>query len=125
MIRRTTLIWFSLALLTGIGLFLVKHEVQRLEEEHAGLVRAIEAEHETIHVLRAEWSYLNEIKRLEALARRHLKLRPMTAADFGDLEDLPLAATNATADAATLPLAELLRPGIERPAPKAKRRTRR
>ncbi len=122
MIRTPTLIWFALALVTGIGLFLVKHQVQRLEDEHAGLARAVDAEHENIHVLRAEWSYLNEIKRLETLSRRHLKLRPMTAADFGAIEDLPLGASPATVDPVTRPLAELPVAEIGRLAPRNERR---
>ena len=77
MIRLSTLLWFGLALVTGFGLFHLKYEVQALEDELVRLNRSILAEHEAIHVLKAEWSYVNQPQRLQALANRHLDLRPM------------------------------------------------
>ncbi|MHA1113513.1 MAG: cell division protein FtsL [Alphaproteobacteria bacterium] len=89
MIRRATLFWIALALATGAALYLVKHEVQRREAELARLDRAILADQEAIHVLRAEWSYLNDPARLEALSAVHLDLRPLTAEAIGRFADLP------------------------------------
>jgi hypothetical protein len=89
MIRPTTLIWMGLAGAVGFGLFQLKHEVQALEDEMFRLNRSIVAEQQAIHVLKAEWSYINQPQRLQALATRHLDLQPMKPAQLGDLADLP------------------------------------
>jgi len=103
MIRRATLFWTALALVTGAALFQVKHEVQKRETELAALDRAILADQEAIHVLRAEWSYLNDPARLEALSAAHLDLRPLTADAVGRFADLPVRV--AAADEAIAPSA--------------------
>jgi hypothetical protein len=90
MIRGSVLFWFGLVLCMGAGLFQVKHEVQILEEELEHLNRAILADQEATHVLRAEWSYLNRPERLAALSRRHLEIAPLAAAQIIMIESLPL-----------------------------------
>lgn len=115
MIRLTTLLWMGLAGAVGFGLFQLKHEVQALEEEMFRLNRTIVAEQQAIHVLKAEWSYINQPQRLQALASRHLDLQAMKPAQLGGLADLPLrgeepiavakapAKTPQSADKKTLP----------------------
>lgn len=76
--------------MVGFGLFQVKYEVQRLETELHQLNSEILKEQRLIHVLKAEWSYLNRPERLSALARRHLDLVPMNAGHSGSIEDLPM-----------------------------------
>jgi hypothetical protein len=50
--------------------------------------------------LRAEWSQLDNPSRIQGLAERHLKLRPVEAAQFDLLDHLPdRAAPAATAEA--------------------------
>jgi hypothetical protein len=90
MIRPTTILWMGLAGAVGFGLFQLKHEVQELEDEMFRLNRAIVGEQQAIHVLKAEWSYINRPQRLEALAARHLDLQPMQPAQLGALSDLPM-----------------------------------
>jgi hypothetical protein len=90
MIRPTTLLWMGLAGAVGFGLFQLKHEVQALEDEMFRLNRAIVGEQQSIHVLRAEWSYINQPQRLQTLAARHLDLQPMKPAQLGGLADLPM-----------------------------------
>jgi cell division protein FtsL len=90
MIRGRTIVWFGLAVGLGAGLFYVKHEVQLLEEELQRLDRKILADQEAIHVLRAEWTYLNQPQRLAALSRRYLELAPPTTAQITTIDDLPL-----------------------------------
>lgn len=88
--RRSTILWFLIATCLGVALFMVKHEVQRREERLAELHRQILASQEAIHVLEAEWSYLNRPERLEALVRRHLSLVPMDNQKIGSVEILPM-----------------------------------
>ncbi len=90
MIRATTVIWVLLSVVAGVWLLVVKHQVQSLEGELQRVERAIVAEQEAIHVLAAEWSYLNQPARLDGLGRRLIGLAPMTAAqqtDFAGLRD--------------------------------------
>lgn len=89
MIRRATFLSFALALAAGTALFVVKHEVQKLEEELGRISRATLADQEAVHVLKAEWSYLNEPSRLQRLAEKHLSLKPLTAQRLVDLDALP------------------------------------
>jgi hypothetical protein len=97
MIRSTTLLWMGLAGAVGFGLFQLKHKVQELEDEMFRLNRAIVGEQQAIHVLKAEWSYINQPQRLQALASRHLDLQPMKPAQLGGLADLPLRGEEAAA----------------------------
>ena len=90
LIRHTTLVSLLIAAgLSGI-VYSLKHEVQALEDELAGLNRTIAEERETIHVLEAEWSHLNEPSRLKVLAQRHLGLRAMETSQLGSLSALPI-----------------------------------
>jgi hypothetical protein len=68
MIRLTSIIWVSLAGAIGFGLYHLKQEVQALEDALFRLNRNILTEQEAIHVLRAEWSYINQPSRLQSLA---------------------------------------------------------
>ena len=88
--RRSTILWFLIATCLGVALFMVKHEVQRREEQLAELHRQILSSQEAIHVLEAEWSYLNRPERLEALVRRHLNLVPMDNQKIGAVDLLPM-----------------------------------
>ena len=78
MIRPALILWIGLPAIVTIALLLVSYEVQRLENELASLERAAIAQQEEIHVLNAEWSFLNRPERLARLAARHLELAPMT-----------------------------------------------
>lgn len=94
MMRFSTLAWAALAAVIGFGLFQLKHEVQTLEDELFRLNRAILAEQEAIHVLRAEWSYINQPQRLQSLTARHLDLQPIKPGQIGLLADLPMRDPN-------------------------------
>lgn len=89
MMRRAMLLFVGLAILAGIGLYHLKHEVMLLEQELAQTNRKILKEQEAIHVLEAEWTYLNDPRRLEALSKRYLELAPLSAAQVITLHDLP------------------------------------
>ncbi|CAA7622531.1 Periplasmic protein TonB (fragment) [Candidatus Terasakiella magnetica] len=84
-----TILWSSLAACVGVGLFFVKHEVKDLEHRLSGLNTEIARNQESIHVLRAEWSYLNDPIRLRALSEKHLGMHPVTPAQVTTLNNLP------------------------------------
>ena len=89
MIRISAIIWVVVLALLGIGLFQVKYNVQSQERELREVRKQIEANYRTIHVLGAEWSYLNDPLRLADLARRHTELVPTTPGQIGDFASLP------------------------------------
>lgn len=89
--RHTTLLFLLLAGALSVVLFSVKYQVQDMEQELVDLNRSIIHERQSIHVLQAEWSHLNDPKRLAALAARHLGMKPVDAArmvSFGGVENL-------------------------------------
>lgn len=89
MIGRTTFLWLLLAALAGYALFQVKYQVVSLEEELARLNAATLREQNQIHVLEAEWSYLNQPQRLEELNERFVHLKPIKPAQYGTVASLP------------------------------------
>jgi len=77
MTRLTIALTVFLAIALSIGVFRITYQVDELEQELSELNKQILEEQETIHILKAEWSYLNDPNRLEDLARRHLGLEAM------------------------------------------------
>jgi len=90
MIRRSMVLWVILASLFGAAMFLIKHEVQVREAWLDTLRREILTSQQAIQVLRAEWSYLNQPVRIEALIRRHMDLRPTDTVQIADIDTLPV-----------------------------------
>ena len=70
--RRSTFLWSILAMSVVVGLFVVKHRVQTLEDRLQALNAEIITDRDAIQVMQAEWSYLNQPARLEALSKRLL-----------------------------------------------------
>jgi hypothetical protein len=99
MIRPTSLILMVLAAAAGGALFQVAFEVSALDDELAQLNRDIRADREAIHVLRAEWSFLNQPERLEELTRRHLDLLPASGSQIAGTGAVPVMPQNAPAAA--------------------------
>lgn len=91
MMRGTTVIWGVLAISVGIGLFLLKHEVQSLEDRLAEINRQVGDDRQAIHVLRAEWSHLNDPARLRDLNARLLGMAPPRPGQIVELADIPRA----------------------------------
>jgi hypothetical protein len=89
MIRISAIIWVVVLALLGVGLFQVKYNVQSKERELREVRRQIDSNVNSIRVLEAEWSYLNDPLRLADLTRRHTDLVPTTPGQIGDLGALP------------------------------------
>lgn len=90
MMQRGTIFWMLLAVAAGIGLFLLKYEVAEMEDRLAEVNRRTLVNLETVHVLKAEWSYLNRPGRLETLGRDLLSLEPVKPQQTLDIADIPL-----------------------------------
>jgi len=102
MTRWTVGITIFLALALSIGVFRITYQVDEMERELKSLNKEILQEQETIHILKAEWSYLNDPARLEDLARRHLGLEEMQGNQLINLDmfDKQLIPTNPKAQPA-------------------------
>ncbi|HEX9569356.1 MAG TPA: hypothetical protein VF987_06715 [Rhodospirillales bacterium] len=83
MIRPAMILIVLLAASLGVTLFMVKYQVQDLENQLVQFNRDITDERQAIHVLKAEWSHLNEPKRLRDLAQRHLGLGAIETKQVG------------------------------------------
>jgi hypothetical protein len=89
MTRAVTIIGLFLTILIGTGTYWVSHEVERLEKRYAEIQSDILAEQESIHVLQAEWSYLNNPERIERLSREYLSLAQIDVLQMASIDDLP------------------------------------
>jgi len=135
MIRPTSLILMVLAAAAGGALFQVAFEVSALDDELAQLNRDIRADRDAIHVLRAEWSFLNQPERLEELTRRHLDLLPASGSQIAGTgavpvmpeEELPANGSNIAVTPATAviapPKAKPAAPVARAAAPRASAQT--
>ena len=79
MIRPVVLVWIGLAAVVAVSLFLVKYKVQDLDEQLATIESDKLAAQQSIHVLEAEWAYLNRPEILESLSAKYLQLNPTEA----------------------------------------------
>lgn len=89
--RKMPLFWLGLAALAGVTLFHTAQEVQDKRRQLAHLQNELTKEKESIRVLQAEWSYLNQPERLEKLVAEYLStLSPLKGEDFVTLDSLDL-----------------------------------
>jgi 16S rRNA (cytosine1402-N4)-methyltransferase len=129
--RPATLILFALSVVAGAALFAVSFEVSELDERLIVLNEEITRDREAIHVLRAEWAYLNQPERLESLSQRYLDLKPLEGGQFIEIAALParpvpeaileLSPTETAPAAPEIPVASALN-AEPKPKPAAPRR---
>jgi cell division protein FtsL len=75
----------------AIGLYMVKYSVQDVQRNVASLKTELAREKESLHLLNAEWAYLNRPDRLRQLADRHLDLVPLDSRQIEKVSVLPAA----------------------------------
>ena len=83
MIRPATILIILLAASLSLTLFVVKYQVQDFEGELVEYNRDLTDDRQAIHVLKAEWSYLNQPARLRNLAERYLGLAAIETRQVG------------------------------------------
>jgi len=88
MMRTSSLVILLVTVSVGIGLFMVKYRVQDLEDQLVELNREIASDRESIRVLRAEWSHLNEPARIRALANRYLGMEPVPVSSVASRKEI-------------------------------------
>ncbi len=87
-------LWISLPCLLGFGSLIMKNQVQNLEKELNGLNSAIREDIKAIHVLKAEWSHLNNPERLRKLAAKHIALNQLRPEQIINYSELPFEYEN-------------------------------
>lgn len=93
---RVFILWLLLASTMGWGVYELKYRVVRMDEALAKLNREIISDQESIRILHAEWSYLNQPHQIETLAGKYLTLQPIRPKQMIAMADLP---TRAESDA--------------------------
>lgn len=91
-LRITALVYMACFAALSMGLYLVKYSVQNVQREVVAMKDNVAREKESLHLLKAEWAYLNRPDRLQRLASAHLDLVPLDAKKINDVAVLPAAA---------------------------------
>lgn len=74
-LHRITALSFLLSAMLGCIIYQIKHRVLDLEKNIQSVNREIINTNESIHILKAEWGYLNQPRRLQSLNNKYLQLR--------------------------------------------------
>jgi cell division protein FtsL len=94
----------------AIHVYKIKFESTLQAERVAKLGAEIRRERDRITALRAEWAQLDNPARIQALAQRHLRLRPIDPTQIEALDHLP---ERVAPDAAPADVIALERPAAE------------
>jgi len=89
MIRVLNIVSFMMTVVLAVVLYNVKYDAQIHMKRIKVLKVELRQERETIHILRAEWSHLNQPDRLQGLAERYTKLVPLSANQIVTVNNLP------------------------------------
>jgi hypothetical protein len=127
--RKATVFWLGVAAFCGTVLFHTSQQVTDGRARLATMEREMLREEESIRVLQAEWSYLNQPDRLEKLSAQYLQLEPLHGRQFATLAELAVAEAPAATDAApvsaapvkaavapTVPVPTAEKPAVTKPA---------
>lgn len=88
--RRLTLWILGSSIISATGLFQLKHQVVRMEDELKRIMHDIQEEKKHIHVLEAEWGYLNNPTYLQKLVKKHLPgWHPLSPSQIVPLKLIP------------------------------------
>lgn len=99
MIRLVEAMMVAATIVVAIALYAVKYDTGQVAAGIADLKGQIRDERETMTILRAEWSLLNQPERIQQLAEKHLELEPVRSSQIRDLGDIPeMASDEAMAD---------------------------
>lgn len=83
---RLTLLCFAFATIIGVMTFGIKQKVASLEDHLQKVIKESRHFEEAMHILTAEWNYLNNPVRLQRMVEKHLKLVAGTADHLATLD---------------------------------------
>jgi cell division protein FtsL len=76
-------------LVTGTFVFVIAQRMHYTQTELASLNRAINKERDSLRVLQAEWTYLNNPARLEKIATTLFSLQPVDGRQYASVKMIP------------------------------------
>ena len=82
------ILWFAVFIIAVFGVYAVKFKAQEVGKAVVALRNQIELEENSIHVLKAEWAYLNNPDRIKSLSKKYLKTTQVTARDITSIADI-------------------------------------
>jgi len=88
-LRILNLVVILALVLAAAYVYRIKFDSTVQAERLAKIRSEVRRERDTIAALRAEWGELDNPARIEALAKRHLPLRPVAPTQFSPLDQLP------------------------------------
>jgi hypothetical protein len=88
-LRILHLIMIAALVLAAADVYKIKFESTRQAERVTKLRGEIRRERDAIAALRAEWSELDTPRRIQAMAQRHLALKPLDINQYDNLDRLP------------------------------------
>lgn len=91
--KKSFLLALFLLSLSLLFLLQVKHRVQNLKKDLAEITLQIGLANEEIHVLKAEWTYLNNPDRLRQLANQYLSMAEAKPIQINKISNIKMAAT--------------------------------
>ncbi len=97
---RSTILWGVLFLVGALGLYMVKYKVQAIRTEVAVTEKQLREEKKNLHVLDAEWTYLNRPDRLRQLSAKYLDVKPAHAQQIADFASFPYSQRTAASQQA-------------------------
>jgi hypothetical protein len=89
MLRVLNILVIAALVMAAAWVYKIKFEATVQAERVAKLRTEIRRERDTIAILRADWTRLDSPDRIQTLAQRHLKLKPVEVAQFDPLDKLP------------------------------------
>lgn len=84
---RFTLIVIFAVMVTGM--FVIKNRVITLENDLDRINARIKDDQKALHVLKAEWSYLNDPARIRVLSERHARMKPLRGEQIISFSAIP------------------------------------
>ena len=87
--RLSPLVWMVVIVIAAFMLYKVKYQVQALKTQVAETSHELEREKQALHVVAAEWAYLNRPERLQKLAAKYLPSADMTVGQIAEVEAIP------------------------------------
>lgn len=79
-------IWSVVIVSSAFMLYRVKYEVQSIRLQIAQTTKELAAEKQSLHVVAAEWAYLNRPDRLQRLADKYLATKNTTVKQVAEVE---------------------------------------
>jgi hypothetical protein len=95
-VRALNFAWIGLVLTVAVALFVLKYEVQSLEDSLIAKQAKVSEHEHSIQVLEAEWTFLTDPNRLRNLSAEHLELAPVLPSRIVKIDAIPFPVEQTT-----------------------------